>query len=195
MEQLATKIVSRMIIADIITSDDADEYRYSIQIFLERILSYALIMTIAVAFRCFISTLVFSLSFAAIRTFSGGYHCKSYISCLVLSTVVSLSCGFISPLIDLYRSIYQGCAIMSIIIVFIVGSVNNHNIDWSAEEYRRVKALSRLTLLVEISILLLIRVSNIPDSLSFYISYGIVACAISILIEIRKRGGIAYEVY
>ncbi len=82
---------------------------------------------------------------------------------------------------------------MSIIIVIIIGAINNPNIDWSICEYRKAKRLSRLTVLLEASVLLLLMLLHIPLNYRFYISYGIVICALSMLLEIRKKGGITYE--
>ena len=82
---------------------------------------------------------------------------------------------------------------MSIIIVIIIGAINNPNIDWSICEYRKAKWLSRLTVILEASVLLLMMLLHFPLNYRFYISYGIVICAFSMLLEIRKKGGIAYE--
>jgi hypothetical protein len=82
---------------------------------------------------------------------------------------------------------------MSIIIVFLIGAVNNPNIDWSDCEYRKVRRLSRLTVVLEASVLMLLLILQSPFVFRFYISYGIVVSAISLLLEIRKKGGIAYE--
>ena len=82
---------------------------------------------------------------------------------------------------------------MSIIIVIIIGSINNPNIDWSAYEYKRAKIRARLIISLEVSVLSLLLVLHIPNNIRFYISYGIVVCAISMLLEIRKKGGVAYE--
>lgn len=193
MERISAIIVSRMIIADVITKSDESEYRYNVQVLLERILSYVIICGLSIVMRCFIPTLLFCLSFATIRTFSGGYHCNSYIPCLVVSSAIALSTGFIFPLLIMVRSIYQGGVIMSMIIIILLGSINNRNIDWSSQEYKNAKTLSRLSIGFIFALMLLLEAIRVPDSLCFYISYGIVICAISMLFEIRKRGGIAYE--
>ena len=82
---------------------------------------------------------------------------------------------------------------MSIVIVIIIGAINNPNIEWSDSEYRRARRLSRMTALLETSVLLLLLVLHTPIRFRFFISYGIVICAVSMLLEIRKKGGIAYE--
>lgn len=153
MERLSAIIVSRMIVADVITKSDEAEYMYNVQVLLERVLSYMIILGVAIIAHCFIPTILFCLSFAAVRTFSGGYHCNSYIKCLALSTIIALSTGFIFPLINMVRSFYQGVVIMSVIIIISIGSINNQNIDWSGQEYRRAKILARLSVSIQESLL------------------------------------------
>ena len=82
---------------------------------------------------------------------------------------------------------------MSIIIVILLGSINNPYIDWSDCEYKRAKRLARLIITLEASLLLLMIVLRLPINVRFYISYGIVVCAISMLLEIRKKGGVVHE--
>lgn len=82
---------------------------------------------------------------------------------------------------------------MSMIIVISIGAINNPNIDWSDCEYRTAKRMARLTAITEASILLLLIILQSPIRIRFYISYGVVVCAISMLLEIRKKGGIADE--
>ena len=75
---------------------------------------------------------------------------------------------------------------MSIIIVILLGSINNPYIDWSDCEYKRAKRLARLIITLEASLLLLMIVLHLPINVRFYISYGIV-------VEIRKKGGVVHE--
>lgn len=193
MDQVSAKIVDRMIVGEVISSSEADTYRYSIQLFLERLISYVVIFGLALVFNCFLATFIFFVAFSSLRTFSGGIHCNSFHSCLVLSSIISLSGSFLFPLIAKIYPVYQGGVIMSMIIVIMIGSINNRNIDWSKQEYQKAKNLSRLTVGVEISIIFLLRILHTSLGIRFYISYGIVVCAMSMLLEIRKRGGVANE--
>lgn len=195
MEALSAKIVSRMVMEEIITGDEVAIYLYSIQLMLERMVSYAIIGGLAILLRSFLPILIFSLSFSLIRTFSGGYHCNRFSTCLVLSMLVALSVRLVFPLVDMFYAIYQGGVIMSILIVILIGSINNLNIDWSYSEYKRAKTLSRFVVGLEIFLLFILNKLGIPRNYCFYISYGIVVSAVSMLFEIRKRGGLAYEGY
>ena len=193
MERVASGIVTRMITADLIDRNEAASYRYGIQILLEKLISYVVIFGLAIILNSFLEVLLFFISFSVIRKYSGGIHCRHFETCLVASTAVSFSGIALFPLVEKSILTYQGGAIMSIIIVFLIGAVNNPNIDWSNCEYRKVRRLSRLTVVLEASVLMLLLILQSPFVFRFYISYGIVVSAISLLLEIRKKGGIAYE--
>lgn len=193
MERVASGIVTRMIMADLIDRNEAASYRYGIQILLEKLISYVVIFGLAIILNRFLEVLLFFISFSVIRKYSGGIHCRHFETCLVASTAVSFSGIALFPLVEKSILTYRGGAIMSIIIVFLIGAVNNPNIDWSDCEYRKVRRLSRLTVVLDASVLMLLLILQSPFVFRFYISYGIVVSAISLLLEIRKKGGIAYE--
>jgi len=193
MDQVASKIVARMMMANLISEKDAEEYIYGVQILLEKIISYSIIFLLALILNRLLEVFLFVLSFSLIRKYSGGIHCKRFETCLIASAAVSISGIALFPLVENRILLYQGGLIMSIIIVIIIGAINNPNIDWSICEYRKAKRLSRLTVLLETSVLLLLMRLHIPLNYRFYISYGIVICALSMLLEIRKKGGISYE--
>ena len=193
MDQVASKIVARMMMANLISEKDAEEYIYGVQILLEKIISYSIIFLLALILNRLLEVFLFVISFSLIRKYSGGIHCKRFETCLIASAAVSFSGIALFPLVENCILLYQGGLIMSIIIVIIIGAINNPNIDWSICEYRKAKRLSRLTVLLEASVLLLLLLLHIPLNYRFYISYGIVICALSMLLEIRKKGGIANE--
>lgn len=82
---------------------------------------------------------------------------------------------------------------MSIIIVILIGAINNPNIHWSKDEYKQTRFLSRFRVLIETVVLVMLFLLKVPFSFRFYIGYGIVITAISMLFEIRKKGGFADE--
>lgn len=187
MEQVASKIVSKMISADIISEEESAQYNYGVQVVLEKMISFTLMFVLALILRCILEIALFLSSFSILRKFSGGIHCDRFESCLVASLLVSFSSIGVWQVFKNKILLYQGGVLMSIIIVIIIGAINNPNIDWSDCEYRKARRLSRMIAIFEASVLLLFMVIGAPFKIRFYISYGIVACAISMLLEIRKR--------
>lgn len=193
MEHISVRLVERMINADVISENESDEYRYRIQVILEKIVSYSLILGLALALRKLPETLLFIVSLSLIRKYSGGIHCEKYTNCLIISTAVSISGCYLFPAICHFYSLYQGIVIMSVIIILLIGSINNSNIDWDDYEYVRVRRISRMALVFEGLLMIFLQLLNVNTEICFLISYGIVVCAISMLLEIRKRGGKSYE--
>ena len=194
MERVASGIVNKMMLAELIDDNEAASYKYGVQILLEKLISYAVIFGLALILNRFLEVLLFFISFSIIRKYSGGIHCRHFETCLIASTVVSFSGIALFSIAEMLNLAYQGVAIMSITIVFIIGSVNNPNIDWNDSEFRKARRMSRLIVFFEGTVLLLLLLLRSPFSIRFYISYGIIVSAISMLLEIRKKGGIAYEV-
>ena len=194
MERVASGIVNKMMLAELIDDNEAASYKYGVQILLEKLISYAVIFGLALILNRFLEVLLFFISFSIIRKYSGGIHCRHFETCLIASTVVSFSGIALFSIAEMLNLAYQGVAIMSITIVFIIGSVNNPNIDWNDSEFRKARRMSRLIVFFKGTVLLLLLLLRSPFSIRFYISYGIIVSAISMLLEIRKKGGIAYEV-
>lgn len=193
MEQVASRIVIKMMQADLIEENESEEYVYGIQIILEKFISYLIIISIALVLHRCLEVLLFLISFSFLRKYSGGVHCKRFETCLIISTIVTFSSVLVFPLVEKNILIYQGGLAMSIIIVILIGAINNPNINWSKEEYKQTRFLSRFRVLLASLVLEIIFLLKIPFNYSFYISYGIVITAISMLLEIRKKGGIADE--
>ena len=79
--------------------------------------------------------------------------------------------------------------IISIIIVILTGSINHPNMNWSDEEFLIACKKSRIaTLLISFSILML-NLLIADKTYTYYLSMGIIVCAISMVVEkIRKEG-------
>ena len=108
MEQIALRIVSKMLMANLISDNETEMYNYGVQVLLEKVISYAAIFALAMIIHKFLEILLFSVSFSVIRKYSGGIHCKTFKSCLIISAFVSFSGVELLPLIESNLSLYQG---------------------------------------------------------------------------------------
>jgi len=108
MDQVASKIVARMMSVNLISEKDAEEYNYGVQILLEKIISYSIIFLLSIILNRLLEIVVFLISFSVIRRYSGGIHCKSFSGCLIASTTVSLSGIVVFPLVEKIILFYQG---------------------------------------------------------------------------------------
>ena len=108
MEQVASAIVSKMLSADLISENETEQYNYSVQVLLEKLISYAILFGLAWLLHCLVEVVLFFVSFSIIRKYSGGIHCKRFGSCLLISTVISFSGIVLFPIIKDNLLLYHG---------------------------------------------------------------------------------------
>lgn len=71
-------------------NDEYELYKYATYIVLSAILNIITVVILGVIFDLIIESIVFYLSFIAIRKFAGGYHAKTPVNCYIFS-VISIS--------------------------------------------------------------------------------------------------------
>ncbi|MBO7453116.1 MAG: accessory gene regulator B family protein [Paludibacteraceae bacterium] len=184
MEQLSACIADRMIDLNIISSDDKDCYCYSVQGLLEKITCLTLIIVLAYIFHSLVGVIAFLSVFMLIRRSSDGIHCKTAVGCFFASTVISLST------IQVVRTINRNCAICiggvvcAMIILCIIATYNNPDLNLTKEELNHLKRRSRFTSLITGAIVVII-ISVFPEKeIVSYMALGVIYNAISLLIAI-----------
>ena len=184
MEQLSACIADRMIDLNIISSDDKDCYCYSVQGLLEKITCLTLIIVLAYIFHSLVGVIAFLSVFMLIRRSSDGIHCKTAVGCFFASTVISLST------IQVVRTINGNCAmciggvVCAMIILCIIATYNNPDLNLTKEELNHLKRRSRFTSLITGAIVVII-ISFFPEKeIVSYMALGVIYNAISLLIAI-----------
>ena len=125
MEQATSVIVSKMLSADLISENEIELYNYGVQVLLEKTISYAILFGLAWILHCLLEVALFFVSFSIIRKYSGGVHCKRFVSCLFLSTAISFSGIALYPFVKNNFLLYQGGGY----------NVNNNcNFDWRYQQ-------------------------------------------------------------
>lgn len=83
---------------------------------------------------------------------------------------------------------------MSMIFIVLIGAVNHPNIQWSDNELKAAKLITRVKVLCLVAIIIALDFLKIGKRFLFSMGLGIVFCAITILVEIiREKGGESYE--
>ena len=96
VENLSRHITLLLIKSGILKDDDIELYIYAIQ-YLFLIINPTIIFTIyCIASHKILLGLLEMFSFLLIRKYSGGYHCQSSTSCLILSTIMLIFMAWMS---------------------------------------------------------------------------------------------------
>lgn len=96
--------------------NDIEIYSYSMEILILLLMTMALVTVLAVLLGVLKTTLVFLAAFAPFRCFGGGTHLSSGKRCVLVSTVIFITFGYLS-----YIAISQHILTILVIITILVG--------------------------------------------------------------------------
>lgn len=87
MNKIAQKIVDILLEKNFLNKKRKEEYVYVVEILLEKSISLGILLILSVLFNNILQTIIFMFVFMNMRGRTGGFHMKSYESCLV-STII-----------------------------------------------------------------------------------------------------------
>lgn len=189
MNGLAQKITANLINRNLLSDDRKDEYVYVIETSLEKLISYAFILTIAVLTGTLVQSIIFLVLFVSIRGRTGGFHMNTYFKCLISTIVLYLllSVIIIPALVANYVTAYIIFCI-SILCIILIASVNHPNMDMSKSEFEGAKKASRLNAFIHWSIITTVYFALPQNDYTVYAMSADILCSLLlILAKIKKQ--------
>ncbi|WP_440453926.1 accessory gene regulator ArgB-like protein [Ruminococcus intestinalis] len=177
MIKLISSKVARILCEDEKHTDNYELYEYAIYILLSSAFHIATVIVLGLVFNLLTESLVFYLSFIAIRKFAGGYHAKTPTRCYIISiiTIVLMLCIIKWILIINYLSIYYSLFFSELVCVLILcclSPLDTENKLLNGKErtiYKIVSCVTSIAISLFSTFLIVIGVYNICVSLSFSI--------------------------
>ena len=191
-----------------IKPEEKDIYSYGYEIMISETINWVITFVIAVITQRIMETFFYMLAFMRLRGALGGFHAKSHLGCIVISTAVYVVCLFIlygTP-INAYWILAVVGLILHIGLVFAIAPVAHTNKPFvNKEEYFKFRKKSyRLSVIYAIVCLVLMTFQwEIFKIYGYAILLGMLSASISMLIEHIKqketisfrKGGAANEKY
>lgn len=150
MEYLSRILTNYILKKEIIKQDSYDIYQYGLQCFLEISVSTICSIVIALFLHMLPECLFFFLIFIPLRSFSGGLHLKTYISCFFASILVLISTLLAVKhiTVPLFTSfiLYIFCAIL----ILFIGPVDHPDRQVDSQENHIFKLKTYFTLFVSL---------------------------------------------
>lgn len=172
---------------DILIQNNAleEKYRedsiYWLTISLEKMVTCTVLFGISFLLGKFIEGIVFVVCFLMLRRTTGGFHAKTFLSCLIGSiTTVILVLEILSSLAEKHVILFGLMIIISIVCILVFAPVNHPNLMLTLEEQKKHRYWSRWVLFIEIGIA---GVSCILQmKWQYYIMMAIIICAVFIIV-------------
>ena len=194
--KLLNKIIFKLL-EKMTTNDMNDLYfkklKYGLEILFINFSKIIFFIFIALILGILKSSLIIILSFAFIRFYAFGFHAKTNLGCLLLTTIIFIIGSFIPEILTITNSIISIMFILSIILLYLYSPADSEARPLIGKELRKIlkfKSIKAEIILLIIS--LLIKSHNIK----FFIAYGILVESISttpILYKVFNRRYRNYE--
>lgn len=184
MEALVRRIVNRMSYLELINEQEKEYCQYFLELTLEKIFALGMIFIMAFCMNRVLEMLLFFVTFSSIRKYAGGYHCRTFYGCFLLSVGVCFVCA--GPLSDGMRTSPQLVQILVTLIcvgvILVLGAINHPDMSWDAGELRRAKNTARSMAVVLGGAVVSFHCLGIVPQYAFYMAEGIWVSAFSMLV-------------
>lgn len=165
-------------------TEDLEKIDYALQAIFSEMLKLIVLFTLFFIIGN-LKHLVFSMMILfTTRIFLGGYHSKTTIGCLFLSTVMFVITSFIAPMIPMINNIfYYLFAILSLLIIVFYSPFPNKKRSIKSKKRRRIyKAIS----IFSISLWLIVLLFYIKDTTYFNCGFFTIIVQLIQIIPIKK---------
>lgn len=183
MNTFVQNVVGRMSYFELIKPEEQDDFIYYIELFLEKMIAMSSIFLMAAYMNKIVEIILFLTVYSSIRKYAGGYHCKTFMSCYLLS--VGVAYLSICPLFDRWHLEEKNPVLfilISISVILFVGAVNHPDMCWDKKELHNSKNMARSIALLQGGIIISLWYLELFHEYVLYMSEGIFFSAMSILV-------------
>lgn len=149
LHSLSNRMALRLANHGIINPESIEVYVYGFELVFSFAFSTAIILLIGILLSRLLETVVFLTIFVLLRSFTGGYHAKTFIKCAVVTFSTYLSVIILSMFVSrLPLYIYIICLLIGLSIISAVAPVENPNKEIPQNKRIRHKIISIILYLV-----------------------------------------------
>jgi len=179
---------------EIIESENADVYQYSLEVVFSTLINFLAVALIAIFTKTVWITFFYLLGFLPLRVIAGGYHAKNHLNCfllVILTYLLFLAVILFFPLVW-GRVLLYTSLVVALVLVFWLAPVEDKNKPLSYEEFRSFRRKSRIAAVIY-ALLIVIMFYTITDvKFSLSLSLGCLLVALSLAASRIKTAINAY---
>ena len=184
--RLSRKIGDNLVQSNIVNAEDAEIYIYGINQILVSILNVSSALIIGLIFGAFFEIAVFMAAYIPLRTFAGGYHAITPLSCYIFSVImlIVVSLGF--KYLSLTEWVYYAVFALSAIVVFVLSPVEDKNKPLDEIEHRVYKKRAVIIAAAEIAVSVVFKLTGL-NSLFVAVVYSFAVLGFMLIIGTIKN--------
>ena len=163
LARLAGKIVNNLVHSGVIKEEDAEIYIYGINQILTSVLSVSSALIIGLIFGVFPEIAVFMAAYIPLRSFAGGYHAKTPLSCYVFSVIMLIVVSIGLKYLHLADWVYYAVLVAATLVVLVLFPVEDRNKPLAEIEQKVYKRRTILIAAVELTLAMLLKLLMLDD--------------------------------
>ena len=180
LARLAGKIVNNLVHSGVIKEEDAEIYIYGINQILTSVLSVSSALIIGLIFGVFPEIAVFMAAYIPLRSFAGGYHAKTPLSCYVFSVIMLIVVSIGLKYLHLADWVYYAVLVAATLVVLVLFPVEDRNKPLDEIEHRVYKKLTILIAATELLIGIVLKLMGM-DNLFVAVVYSFVVLSFMLI--------------
>jgi accessory gene regulator B len=188
MEQLANKLTETLVLYQIIKEEDKELYAYGFWQGIILSFNFMTMIAISCLFQMLWQGIVFTIAYGFLRSYAGGYHCRTQTRCYIFS--VALICVVLG-LMKFVPWNNMGIAvsvILSGIVIFVLAPLEDENKPLDKKEQSVFKKRTHIVLLILTALLLL---ANVTGLFPVSVCLTITICISAFMLLLEKIKSIA----
>ena len=163
LARLAGKIVNNLVHSGVIKEEDAEIYIYGINQILTSVLNVSSALIIGLIFGVFPEIAVFMAAYIPLRSFAGGYHAKTPLSCYVFSVIMLIVVSIGLKYLHLADWVYYAVFVAATLVVLVLSPVEERNKPLDEIEQKVYKRRTILIAAVELTLAMLLKLLMLDD--------------------------------
>ena len=163
LARLAVKIVNNLVHSGVIKEEDAEIYIYGINQILTSVLNVSSALIIGLIFGVFPEIAVFMAAYIPLRSFAGGYHAKTPLSCYVFSVIMLIVVSIGLKYLHLADWVYYAVLVAATLVVLVLFPVEDRNKPLAEIEQKVYKRRTILIAAVELTLAMLLKLLMLDD--------------------------------
>ena len=154
MKKITDKIFFAIINKNIMV--DEEVVKYVLEIIFTKVLFAIIIVSIGILTKCFLESIIYTITFSLLRQYGGGYHAETKQKCFVLSVLMLICAIFITKKAqscDVFIILEAVITFLSVIYIITIAPIDTPNKRLDADELRIYGKRTGITVCILVIIL------------------------------------------
>lgn len=154
MKKITDKIFCAMKNKNIMV--DEEVVKYGLEIIFTKVLFAIIIVSIGILTKCFLESIIYTITFSLLRQYGGGYHAETKQKCFVLSVLMLICAIFIikkAQSCDVFIILEAVITFLSVIYIITTAPIDTPNKRLDADELRIYGKRTGITVCILVIIL------------------------------------------